>query len=166
MRADATEALAALADTRVTLLSGVELPRRPDAGPARAAAPSPATAVPAEPVFDEHALSDVQGNVVPGFLKDHQTFVFMTFGDLAAADPEKQRHGAHAARSSEAAADRSQETAGEGRDPSPSQAGDEVSAVAEETRAAKAGSIEVSHECEEDQRAKNGTQMRRIRRCK
>jgi Dyp-type peroxidase family len=79
---EAWAALAALADTRVTLLSGVELPSPTGVGAMRAAARPPGAPAPAaEPVFGEGALSDVQGNVVPGFLKDHQSFLFLAFGD-------------------------------------------------------------------------------------
>jgi len=32
---------------------------------------------PAEPVFDSAAQSDIQGNIIPGFNKDHQHFLFL-----------------------------------------------------------------------------------------
>ena len=31
---------------------------------------------PPEPVFDSAAQSDIQGNIIPGFNKDHQHFLF------------------------------------------------------------------------------------------
>ena len=35
---------------------------------------------PAEPVFDSAAQRDIQGNIIPGFNKDHQHFLFLTIG--------------------------------------------------------------------------------------
>ena len=32
---------------------------------------------PAEPVFDSAAQDDIQGNIIPGFNKDHQHFLFL-----------------------------------------------------------------------------------------
>jgi Dyp-type peroxidase family len=98
---DAAAALAGLADLRPTLLSGVELPApggRPgaprSAGRSLAAAPVEADAAGAatagaagaagagEPVYDAEAAADIQGNVIPGFNKDHQHFAFVRFGDV------------------------------------------------------------------------------------
>jgi Dyp-type peroxidase family len=38
-----------------------------------------------EPVFDDEALSDVQGNVLPGFNKPHQELLFLRFAEPAGA---------------------------------------------------------------------------------
>ena len=91
----AAEALAALADTRAELLSGIELPSAAEGSAlARATgpgvAPRPAGVAPApspiaEPVYGREAGNDIQGNVIPGFNKDHQQFVFLRLGDIAAA---------------------------------------------------------------------------------
>jgi Dyp-type peroxidase family len=40
---------------------------------------------PAEPVFDAAATADIQGNVIPGFNKDHQRFLFFTATDVTGA---------------------------------------------------------------------------------
>jgi len=94
---DAAAALASLADTRTTLLSGIELPSAGAPSPARAAfAAAPATteevdaaaapvALAGEPVFDRAAADDIQGNIVPGFNKDHQHFAFLRFGTIEGA---------------------------------------------------------------------------------
>lgn len=37
---------------------------------------------PAEPVFDASAQDDIQGNVIPGFNKDHQRFLFYRLGNV------------------------------------------------------------------------------------
>ncbi|MEI6950111.1 Dyp-type peroxidase [Paraflavisolibacter sp. H34] len=34
-----------------------------------------------EPVYDSAAQDDIQGNIIPGFNKDHQTFLFFSIGD-------------------------------------------------------------------------------------
>ncbi|MEU4393067.1 Dyp-type peroxidase [Kribbella sp. NPDC023855] len=97
MRADAAAALAALAETRTALLSGIELPSPVDGSVLEASgtgqpdlireatsarrAPVP-QALPDEPVYDAEAAADIQGNIVPGFNKDHQEFLFLRFGDL------------------------------------------------------------------------------------
>lgn len=103
MNPDAAAALAALAETRTVLLSGVELPGGAPPRPGRAfsaaqteAAPSGsgpgtgtgaetenATAGPVvEPVYDDEAAADIQGNIVPGFNKDHQHFLFLRFSGV------------------------------------------------------------------------------------
>ncbi|MES1265822.1 MAG: hypothetical protein ABUU24_09275, partial [Variovorax sp.] len=38
-----------------------------------------------EPVFDRAARKGIQGNVIPGFRKDHQYFLFYELGPLPAA---------------------------------------------------------------------------------
>ena len=48
------------------------------------AASPPATApdsADAEPVYDQAARRDIQGNIVPGFNKDHQHFLFLRIRD-------------------------------------------------------------------------------------
>jgi Dyp-type peroxidase family len=78
--------LAALADVETTLLHRIEIgagsggaTRRASAiggAPALRAAAAPAID---EPVYDLTATDDIQGNVVPGFNKDHQRFLFLRF---------------------------------------------------------------------------------------
>jgi Dyp-type peroxidase family len=96
MNDDAAAALAALGAAPTPLLSGITLPgARPTAAsrsfaPAAStgsvvpgAGPDGAAATPAaEPVYDAATAADVQGNIVPGFNKDHQHFLFLRFGDL------------------------------------------------------------------------------------
>jgi Dyp-type peroxidase family len=104
---EAAAALAALADTRTALLSGVELPasstgptarlaqsalaqsalgadKRPGAADATNAdeADAARSRTTEEAVYDVEAAADIQGNVVPGFNKDHQQFLFLRFGDV------------------------------------------------------------------------------------
>ena len=38
-----------------------------------------------EPVYEADARGDIQGNVIPGFNKDHQHFLFYRFGAVPAA---------------------------------------------------------------------------------
>jgi Dyp-type peroxidase family len=38
-----------------------------------------------EPIFDEEDRTNIQGNIVPGFNKDHQHFLFFRLGDVKAA---------------------------------------------------------------------------------
>ena len=76
MKTTAAEAIAALAGSEATLLSGVELRSR-----ARRAAASPTGLVSGEPLYTEEEADDVQGNIVPGFNKDHQEFLFLRFDD-------------------------------------------------------------------------------------
>src|SRR5688500_1169643 len=40
---------------------------------------------PAEPVFDSAAQDDIQGNIIPGFNKDHQHFLFFRIGKVPLA---------------------------------------------------------------------------------
>ena len=80
MNRTAAQALADLANVRTTLLQGVELPAEEAAPPVAGLA-----ALPGEPVYDPEAARDVQGNIVPGFNKDHQHFLFLRFGKVAAA---------------------------------------------------------------------------------
>jgi Dyp-type peroxidase family len=46
-------------------------------------APTPAVGV--EPVFEEAVRKDVQGNIIPGFNKDYQHFLFYRIGNVKAA---------------------------------------------------------------------------------
>ncbi|TCM37270.1 Dyp-type peroxidase [Kribbella sp. VKM Ac-2568] len=112
MNSDAAIALAALAETQTALLSGVELPASSGDAAARlgraAAETVGAEAVAAEsgevtgdqmpagsgrtpqaladePVYDADAAADIQGNIVPGFNKDHQHFLFLRFGSIDGA---------------------------------------------------------------------------------
>ncbi|MCX5042532.1 hypothetical protein OG921_05030 [Aldersonia sp. NBC_00410] len=38
-----------------------------------------------EPVYDAVAAANIQGNIIPGFTKDHQYFLFLRFDDRAGA---------------------------------------------------------------------------------
>ena len=64
----AEDALGRIAATAPVRLKGVGAPEGADG--ARASGP-------VEPVFDEARRRDVQGNIVPGFNKDHQHFLFL-----------------------------------------------------------------------------------------
>ncbi len=65
-----------IADAAPVLLKGVELAELDgDGRPAEAP----------EPLYDEAARRDVQGNIVPGFNKDHQHFLFFRFRDVQQA---------------------------------------------------------------------------------
>ena len=70
MKNEAAAALASLTESEATPLSGVELPAADDAAPE----------VP-EPRYSAAEADDIQGNVWPGFNKDHQSFLFLRFGD-------------------------------------------------------------------------------------
>jgi len=76
VKTTAAEAIAALAGSEATLLSGVEVRSR-----ARRAQASPTALVSGEPLYTEEEADDVQGNIVPGFNKDHQEFLFLRFDD-------------------------------------------------------------------------------------
>ncbi|MEV8372763.1 Dyp-type peroxidase [Kribbella sp. NPDC056861] len=105
MKGDAAAALAALAETRTALLSGIDLPpssggAAPGGTAARLGRAASATigaeglvpeatrggrapkVLPDEPVYDAEAAADVQGNIVPGFNKDHQQFLFLRFDEI------------------------------------------------------------------------------------
>ncbi|TDO46893.1 Dyp-type peroxidase family [Kribbella sp. VKM Ac-2527] len=98
MNVDAAAALAALAETRTALLSGIELPASTGGAEAVAAESSDAEgdqmsavrarapqALADEPVYDDEAAADIQGNIIPGFNKDHQHFLFLRFGGIDGA---------------------------------------------------------------------------------
>ncbi len=76
MKTSAERALESLAQSEPTLLSAIELP---DGGAGRGAAEAGPEGI--EPVYTEEEADDVQGNIVPGFNKDHQEFLFLRFGD-------------------------------------------------------------------------------------
>lgn len=105
MNSDAAIALAALAETQTALLSGIELPASsggdhtglPRASAEAAGAESGEAmaesaardrtprALADEPVYDAEAAADIQGNIVPGFNKDHQHFLFLRFAGIDGA---------------------------------------------------------------------------------
>jgi Dyp-type peroxidase family len=105
VNSDAAIALAALAETRTALLSGIELPASSGGADARlgraaaeavgaesseemgesAAGDRTPQALADEPVYDAEAAADIQGNIVPGFNKDHQHFLFLRFGGIDGA---------------------------------------------------------------------------------
>ena len=70
------EVLAEIAAAEPVLLKGVQV--APDGAAARVAAPD-------EPQFDRAARLDIQGNIVPGFNKDHQHFLFYRIDDVGDA---------------------------------------------------------------------------------
>lgn len=80
MKTAAAQALSSLAQSEPTLLSGVHLPRATTAPTLAADA-----AVTSEPAYSEDEADDIQGNIVPGFNKDHQEFLFLKFGEDIAA---------------------------------------------------------------------------------
>lgn len=113
MSGEGLKALASLGDAAVPRISGIELPApeqtgaaaapealggaasldeiapSPPAAGGAAAEPVPTEAVAAgltdEPVFDAAATADIQGNVIPGFNKDHQRFLFLRVDDVDGA---------------------------------------------------------------------------------
>ena len=100
MSGQGSDALANLGAVGVQRLSGITLPspsaqvppaEQPPSGllgdeEVSAAPSADATgASAAEPVFDAAAMADIQGNVIPGFNKDHQRFLFFTAGEAPGA---------------------------------------------------------------------------------
>ncbi|MFE5410973.1 Dyp-type peroxidase [Microbacterium sp. NPDC056569] len=82
MTGEGAPALAGLMPEGVPRLSGIELPAEP--GPI--ARSLDAAAFPeGEPRFDAETTADVQGNVIPGFNKDHQRFLFLRMDEVARA---------------------------------------------------------------------------------
>ena len=90
--------LAGLADAGAELLGGVEVPPAPTPPAPHFAAPEDAerggdrqrrleaaTTALDEPVYGRVAGNEIQGNVVPGFNKDHQQLVFLRLGELEPA---------------------------------------------------------------------------------
>jgi len=84
MTGEGAQALAGLMTGGVPRLSGIELP---PAKPASAAARDvDVDAFPeGEPRFDPATTADIQGNVLPGFNKDHQRFLFLRIDDVDGA---------------------------------------------------------------------------------
>jgi Dyp-type peroxidase family len=78
-QSDLNEQLSALGRTRTVLPKGVSLPL-PDEGQLLASDKEPA-----EPVYSADDLRNIQGNIVPGFNKDHQHFLFLRIADVAQA---------------------------------------------------------------------------------
>ena len=77
----AQEVLERIAAAEPELLAGVDVDHLGDAPaePGSAGATAPADRI--EPVYDEAARRDIQANIVPGFNKDHQHFLFLRIGD-------------------------------------------------------------------------------------
>lgn len=73
MKSVAAQAAALLGESEANLLSGVELPPE--------AVSIPDADLMAEPLYSEEESDDIQGDIIPGFLKDHQTFLFFRFSD-------------------------------------------------------------------------------------
>ncbi|RHW25394.1 hypothetical protein D0Z08_19390 [Nocardioides immobilis] len=79
------EALAGLIGSGVQRLSGIDLPQAA-AGQSIDSLKAIADAAPTgEPVFDAAATADIQGNVIPGFNKDYQRFLFLSLSEVEAA---------------------------------------------------------------------------------
>ncbi|GAA4878757.1 Dyp-type peroxidase [Actinomycetospora straminea] len=84
MTANPSDVLASLTEAVATPLANLEVPSATThlpAAPVADAGPPEGAAGPAEPRYDAEAAADIQGNVVPGFNKDHQEFLFLRFGD-------------------------------------------------------------------------------------
>jgi len=85
MRTDAAQAIAGLADTETVLLKGVQLPATEPASPAGIAdAAELAAPGVVDPVYPEKVRKNIQGNIIPGFNKNHQQFLFLRFGEIGA----------------------------------------------------------------------------------
>ncbi|MDQ4124874.1 MAG: Dyp-type peroxidase [Actinomycetota bacterium] len=74
-----SEALQGLGKAGRVLLKGIKIPST--GGDLGVELPGS----PAEPVFGPEARDDIQGNIVPGFNKDHQHFLFLRIGNVKAA---------------------------------------------------------------------------------
>ena len=75
MKSAAAQAAALLGESQANLLSGIELP------PEVVAIPAADSMAAGEPLYSEAEADEIQGDIIPGFLKDHQTFLFFRFGD-------------------------------------------------------------------------------------
>jgi Dyp-type peroxidase family len=92
MTTPAARALAALGESEAVLLKGISLPRSGSAklvgsrSPTATDAPrEPTVTADGEPIYDLAARQDIQGNIIPGFNKNHQQFLFLRFADVAGA---------------------------------------------------------------------------------
>jgi len=84
MSDEGAQALAALMAHAVPRLSGIELPA-PSAPVARDLDKAAEAFAAGEPRFDAATTRDIQGNVIPGFNKDHQRFLFLRADDVVGA---------------------------------------------------------------------------------
>ncbi|MGC5173249.1 Dyp-type peroxidase [Microbacterium sp. DT81.1] len=79
MTGEGMEALAGIMDVGVQRLAGIALKQSSTEDSPVDADLVPLASVPAgEPLIDGQAAADIQGNVFPGFNKDHQRFLFLT----------------------------------------------------------------------------------------
>ncbi len=92
MTTQAARALAALGESEVVLLKGISLPRPSSSelvgsrSPKGADVPvGPSVTADGEPIYDLAARQDIQGNIIPGFNKNHQQFLFLRFTDVTGA---------------------------------------------------------------------------------
>ncbi|QIG38400.1 Dyp-type peroxidase [Microbacterium sp. 4R-513] len=94
MTGEGASALAGLGAVGVERLSGITLPAPSAAERASSgllgdeepgAEKTTDAASPGEPLFDAAATADIQGNVIPGFNKDHQRFLFFTASEVEGA---------------------------------------------------------------------------------
>jgi Dyp-type peroxidase family len=76
VRPEVAEVIASLAGAERILPSGVLLPSM-----GGEAAPESPPEEPGEPVYERAVRDDVQGNIIPGFNKDHQHFLFLRIAD-------------------------------------------------------------------------------------
>ena len=89
MTTPAARALAALGETEAVLLKGISLPGIGGSGLGAPRSPvaaerltEPASTADGEPIYLRPARKDIQGNIFPGFNKNHQQFLFLRFGEL------------------------------------------------------------------------------------
>ena len=79
------EALAGLVGIGVQRLSGIDLAQAAASQSIETSEMLDDAAPTGEPVFDAAATADIQGNVVPGFNKDYQRFLFLSLSEVGAA---------------------------------------------------------------------------------
>ncbi len=77
MKEEVADVLRSLGDTETALLRNVRVPAL--GGAVGSASPAGERN---EPIYEFEARDDVQGNVIPGFNKDHQHFLFLRIRDL------------------------------------------------------------------------------------
>lgn len=79
------ETLTRIASAQPVLLNGVDVDNLGGDTGGDPGEPPPQPVETPEPVYDRAIRRDIQGNIVPGFNKDHQHFLFYRFRDSGAA---------------------------------------------------------------------------------